>query len=102
MYVGDDDLVIKGGRFREGEFLDSLQYKKNLNNPYNNFVNPFYLFEIMSDEGKKFFINYYREDIEALKLNREQEIVFLKNKLNRLKSENKEINLFWAEMEVLP
>ena len=59
----DDNLIIGGGMVGGVEYLDSLRYKKNLDNPYNNYVNPFFLFEIMNEDGKKFFLDYYREDI---------------------------------------
>lgn len=67
-YYGDNGLIVGGGiiRYSNGsvEYLDSLQYGEKLDNPYNNFVNPFYLFEIMNDEGKRFFLEYYSEDIQ--------------------------------------
>ncbi|WP_126654091.1 hypothetical protein [Chryseobacterium aureum] len=58
------ELIVKGGIVSGyGLLLDTLQYRKNLDNKYNNYVNPFYLFDIMTNEGKKFFINYYSDDI---------------------------------------
>ena len=73
LLLGCDGLEIHGGKIALGkwpnqrtvEYLDSLRYGKNLDNPYNNFVNPFYLFPIMTDEGKKFFLNYYGKEIKA-------------------------------------
>ena len=62
-YRGGDDLIIGGGIVSSVEYLNNLRYKKNLDNPYNNYVNPFFLFEIMNEDGKKFFIDYYRDDI---------------------------------------
>lgn len=47
-------------------YLDSIQYKKRLCNAYNNYVNPFLLFDIMTEDGKKFFIDYYKDDINKL------------------------------------
>jgi hypothetical protein len=41
-------------------------YGKNLDNPYNNFVNPFYIFDILNEDGKKFFLEYYAEDINII------------------------------------
>ena len=61
--TGDNDLVITGGIVNRKEYLDHILYGKNLDNPSNNFVNPFYLFEIFNDAGKKFFLDYYAEDI---------------------------------------
>ncbi len=63
-YRNDDiKLVISGGKYDGGEWIDHLEYGKNLDNPYNNYVNPFYLFDILTDEGKAFFVSYYMEDI---------------------------------------
>jgi hypothetical protein len=67
-HFGDDNLLIKGGVVKGVEYLDSIVYKKNLDNPWNNLVNPFYLFEILNEEGKAFFLNYYKNDIEAILL----------------------------------
>jgi hypothetical protein len=72
-YNGPDGLIITGGmithrlsptEFKRVNYLNTIQYKCKLHNIYNNYVNPFFLFEIMNDEGKQFFINYYKEDIE--------------------------------------
>lgn len=63
-YNDDNKLIISGGIVRGIEYLDTLQYKTKLYNPYNNYVNPFYLFEIMTEVGKKFFLDYYSSEIE--------------------------------------
>lgn len=60
---GDNGLIIRGGIVRDVEYLHSIQYGKNLGNPYNNFVNPFYIFDIMNVAGKRFFLDFYRDDI---------------------------------------
>jgi len=62
---GDNDLTVGGGRVGGVEYLDNIQYGKNLDNGYNNYVNPFYLFEIMTGEGKEFFLNYYSDEISG-------------------------------------
>jgi len=60
-------LILTGGSVRVNghvdEFLDSIQYGKNLENPYNNYVNPFFLFPIMKDEGRAFILRYYDSEI---------------------------------------
>lgn len=56
-------LVICGGRVRGVEYLDSIQYKKNPSNKYNNYVNPFFIFDVLTNEGRKFFANYYETEI---------------------------------------
>ena len=65
-YNGENNLIVRGGVVKGVEYLDSLQYGKNMSNPYNNFVNPFYLLSIMTKEGKNFFFNYYRVEIDRL------------------------------------
>lgn len=64
--VGESNLEITGGIIKGVEYLDNIRYGNKLDNPYNNFVNPFYLFEILTDEGKKFFLEYYKKDIDAI------------------------------------
>lgn len=56
-------LVICGCSVRGVEYLDSIQYKKNPSNKYNNYVNPFFIFDLLSKDGRKFFANYYETEI---------------------------------------
>lgn len=63
----EHSLEISGGIVGGVNYLDSIIYRKNLHNPYNDYVNPFYLFEIMTDEGNRFFIDYYKEEIMLMK-----------------------------------
>jgi len=37
-----------------------------MHNPYNNYVNPFFLFNLLNKEGKKFFVGYYADDIDDI------------------------------------
>jgi hypothetical protein len=62
----DVQLKISGGMYKGKEYLDSLQYGKNMHNPYNNYVNPFFLFNLLNKEGKKFFVGYYADDIDDI------------------------------------
>jgi hypothetical protein len=97
-YNGPDGLIIGGGwvslRYEDGtikrvNYLDSIQYKTKLSNVYNNYVNPFYLFEILTDEGKVFFLNYYKDDIQkqfdSMKAKIEQTKVSLESQEKNLK-----------------
>ena len=61
------DLKIGGGIVNGIEYLDRIQYGIKLSNPYNNYVSPFYLFDIMTDEGKAFFAEYYKDEISKFK-----------------------------------
>lgn len=89
-YHGENGLVIGGGIVGI-EYLDSLQYGQKLSNPYNNYVNPFFLWEILNDEGKVFFLNYYAEEIkgelEKIKASIQHIKANLKNLTAKLKEE---------------
>ena len=56
-------LVIMGGRVRGVEYLDSIQYAKNPSNKYHNYVNPFFIFDLLTNDGRKFFADYYETEI---------------------------------------
>lgn len=55
-------LIICGGVCRV-EYLDSIQYAKNPSNKYNNYVNPFFIWDLLTNDGRKFFANYYKNEI---------------------------------------
>ena len=60
------NLIIGGGIVKGIDYLNTIQYGKNLHNKYNNYVNPFYLLDILNDDGKAFFVNYYKTEIEKI------------------------------------
>lgn len=64
--IGENNFEITGGIVGGVEYLDSIQYGKKLHNEFNNYVNPFHIFEILTEEGKQFFINYYKPCIEKM------------------------------------
>lgn len=67
LYKNDlEKLYISGGKVNGTEYLNNVMRGIKLQNNYNNYVNPFYLFDILTDEGKQFFANYYRQDILQL------------------------------------
>ena len=90
-YRGGDGLIIGGGIVGDVEYLDRLEYKKNLDNPYNNYVNPFFLFEIMNEDGKKFFLDYYREDIFKILAQEQSKIEASKKNLASLEENLSEL-----------
>lgn len=94
-YNGDNNLIVGGGWFNGVEYLDSLKYKKNLDNPYNDFVNPFYLFEILNDEGKRFFLDYYSDDIE-------KELKKASDDLKRAQTYKDNLFRFWINQGINP
>lgn len=91
-------LYIGGGIVDGIEYLDTLKYGEKLSNGYNNFVNPFYLFEIMNTDGQKFFIDYYKEDIDKILKSFEEKKT---NAEWNLKKTRKELIDIKAEVEFL-
>lgn len=74
-----------GGGIVDKHYLDSLQYGTKLQNQYNNYVNPFYLFEILTIEGKAFFLDYYKEDIEKVITEQKNRVDYAEIKLTNEK-----------------
>ena len=85
MYNKGINLIIGGGIVGGVELLNDLQYGKNLDNQYNNYVSPFFLFNIMTEEGKLFFVNYYKEEIDALVNEWKEDVVFTEKSLIKKK-----------------
>lgn len=85
-------LIITGGCVAGVEFLDRLEYGHKLQNPYNNFVNPFYLWNILSGDGKAFFLHYYRAEIAEIVQAADKEIVVAERKLAKAKSQKMAIS----------
>jgi hypothetical protein len=90
---GDDDLEVGGGMVGGVEYLDTLQYRRKLENPYNNYVSPFSLFEIMTTEGKQFFLDYYSTEIQ-------EQLKLASDELTRAKRNKAAIFDFWKEVGV--
>jgi len=74
-------LEIGGGTVKGIEYLNDLKYGEKLDNPYNNYVTPFYLFDILTEEGKKFFLGYYKEEIDKTLKNQTDKVISLSNQL---------------------
>lgn len=100
----EHNLFIRGGIVNgHGCLLDSIQYGKNLHNPYNNYINPFLLGDILTDEGHNFFIEYYQEDIMNLINEKEKSIDFHAKKLASEKESLSQIKqVLKARKEVKP
>jgi hypothetical protein len=79
----DYKLKVGGAIYGGTEWLNRLEYGKHLSNPYNNYVNPFFLFDILTDEGKAFFVDYYKKEIDGILSTYESSIQSLKNQLTR-------------------
>ena len=81
----DLKLIVCGGVVNGVEYLNSIEYGMRQQNPYNNYCNPFYLFDIMTDAGKAFFIDYYMSDIESLIEKSKEKVAHLELKLAEAK-----------------
>ena len=84
-------LVICGGIINNIEYLDSLQLGEKIANPYNNYINPFYLWEILSKKGLTFFHAYYKDEMEAEIARLSTKIEATKEKLFQLEENYNEI-----------
>ncbi len=93
--TGENCLEISGGIANGAEYLDNLKYKKNLNNPYNNYVNPFYLFEILTDSGKKFFVEYYADEIGSVLTLAKNSVSHAVNTLSAATAHKEKLFKFW-------
>ena len=92
------ELVINGGIVGGIEYLDSLEMGTKKQNQYNNYVNPFYLYDILTGEGKRFFYDYYKDDINSLLEAQKDKITSLQNELNQ---ETNVLNDFNIEVDKL-
>lgn len=95
---GADGLKISGGVVNGVEYLDSIEYKQKLHNKYNNFVNPFYLTEILTDEGIEFFVKYYADEIEAILTKNKNAVENAKLALAKAKENNKNAIAFFKDL----
>ena len=96
--LGDNDLEINGGIVGRVEYLDSLKYGERLDNPYNNFINPFYLFDIFTNEGKVYFLDYYKEEIDSLLINIDKELEQAKGRVKALINNKNTTRKFWLDL----
>ena len=78
-------LIISGGVVGDTEYLDSIQYGTNLSNSFNNYVNPFYLFDILTKEGQSYFLEYYADDIDTIVATEKDGISIHERRLAKLK-----------------
>jgi hypothetical protein len=80
------NLIISGGFVREKqcEYLNSIRFGIKLQNPYNNWCNPFYIFDILTKEGQRFFVEYYRNDIVELMSKLDSSIAFKEKELHKM------------------
>lgn len=98
LYNKEHTLVVSGGIVGNIEYLDNIQYGIKLSNQFNNYVNPFYLFDILTKEGQAFFLGYYANEIDIIVSAEKDGIAFQERKLANSK---KIINAIEQEIELL-
>lgn len=81
LYNKEHGLIVSGGVLGAIEYLDHIEYGIKLSNPYNNYVNPFYLFDILTKEGQIFFLEYYADDIDVIVSAQKDDIAFQERRL---------------------
>lgn len=86
-------LYVTGGIVNGNEWLDNIQLGRNLANSYNNYVNPFYLWEIMTEEGLDFFLAYYDDEIT-------KQINELSNKIKSTKANLDDLENFYNKIHL--
>ncbi len=86
-------LYVTGGIVNGNEWLDNIQFGRNLANSYNNYVNPFYLWEIMTQEGLDFFLAYYDNEIT-------KQIDELSNKIKSTKATLDDLENFYNKIHL--
>lgn len=82
----DISLEISGGIYNRVEWVDNIKYGNRLDNPYNDYVNPLYLWEIMSPEGRIFFLNYYKDEIDKYLKTMGEKVMGCKERLKESKA----------------
>ena len=95
LLTGQNKLEISGGVVNRVEYLNSLMYGRNLYNDFNNFVNPFYLFEILNEEGKLFFLEYYATEINEVLQKAKANAELAKIEAQAAKEKETETLAFW-------
>ncbi len=86
LFNKENSLIVSGGVVEGVEYLDSLQFGVKLSNLYNNYVKPFYLFEILTKEGQAFFLDYYADDIDTVVVTEKVGISIQERKLTNSKA----------------
>lgn len=74
-------LIIQGGCYKGVEWLDNIKYGNRLQNPYNDFVNLFGIWDILNEKGRKFVIDYYESDLKKVLDLKRREIETLEYKI---------------------
>lgn len=90
-WKGDNGLCIKSDFVANGtECVDSIYYGNRILSSASNAVNAFCIFDILNDEGKAFFKNFYKDAIA-------KQIAKLDEQAKKAQQELEETKAFWAQ-----
>jgi hypothetical protein len=84
-------LRVGGAIYGGIEWLNRVEYGTNMMNPYNNYVNPFFIFDILTEEGKVFFVDYYAKEIDEILSSLDSSVQSLKQQLIAKEGLQKEV-----------
>lgn len=99
LYVNEEHKLRINGVIISGvEYLNHITYKSGMEGGISNMVNPFYIFHILSDEGKRVVSSHYKEDLKKVV---EQKVSEVQLKQTSLDKSKYILSLIEAEMETL-
>lgn len=84
-------LWVHTASFDGGCFIDNVRHTTKANNPYNNYVNAIAYWDLLNDNGKAFFMEFYKPDFNLLKAKISSDIASAKAKIERLENEYKDV-----------
>lgn len=96
---GENNLQISGGIINGVEYLNNIKYMQNLHNAYNNYVNPFYIFDLLTDEGKQFFVDYCKTDIDKIINEANNRLEAAKKQLESAIDNQAKVSAFWEPIQ---
>lgn len=85
-------LFVSTASFDGGNWLRHVRHRDKANNVYNNFVNAFAYWDLMNENGKAFWLNYYSGEIALLKAGINGKIGDFKAKIKNLEIDLIDIN----------
>lgn len=91
LFNTEHKLEIRGGIYGGVEYLDDIKYGHRIANAYNDYVNPFYIMNILSKEGIRFFMKYYSVEIDTIIAGTKQQVQFKRQQLENARVIKKQV-----------
>ena len=82
-----ETLYVGTASFDGGCWLHAVQHKSKANNQYNNYVNAIAYWDRLNENGKNFFLEFYKEEIFTLKCNLNFKISNLQSQIKYLRKQ---------------